>query len=139
MIEEKQAELDKWYETKRNLSGKRSQEKAKCYELFFPLRDPWESGALPEGGPLPVPTPPPYPPTPPNPPPRNARNKEEKLSPEGPARHLDTSQQKLTPHCLAAIFDSQLPSPKLSLKMPPKIASPPQERVFFLFQKLTPR
>ena len=27
----------------------------------------------------------------------------------------------MTPHCLAAIFDSQLPSPKLSLKMPPKL------------------
>ena len=40
-------------------------------------------------------------------------------NPEGPARHLDASQQKLTPHCLTAIFDSQLPSPKVSLKMPP--------------------
>ena len=32
--------------------------------------------------------------------------------PEGLARHLDASRQKLTPHCLAAIFDSRLPSPK---------------------------
>ena len=46
------------------------------------------------------------------------------LYPEGPARHLDASRQKLTPHCLAAIFDSQLPSPKLSLKMPPKLPLP---------------
>ena len=29
-------------------------------------------------------------------------------SPEGPARHLDVSRQKLTPHCLAAIVDSRL-------------------------------
>ena len=61
----------------------------------------------------------------------------------------DASRQKLTPHCLAAIFDSQLPSPKLSLKMPPKLPlphkrgffllskSPPQERVFSSF-KITP-
>ena len=42
--------------------------------------------------------------------------------PEGPARHLDVSQQKVTPHCLATIFDSQLPSPKLSPKMPPKLS-----------------
>ena len=27
--------------------------------------------------------------------------------PRGPARHLNASRQKLTPHCLAAIFDSQ--------------------------------
>ena len=46
--------------------------------------------------------------------------------PEGPARHLDASRQKLTPHCLAAIFDSQLPSPKLSLRMPPKLPLSPQ-------------
>ena len=41
------------------------------------------------------------------------------MSPEGPARHLNASWQKLPPHCLAAAFDSQLPSPKLSLKCPP--------------------
>ena len=41
--------------------------------------------------------------------------------PEGPARHLDASRQRLTPHCLAAICDSQLPSPELSLKMPPNL------------------
>ena len=55
--------------------------------------------------------------------------------PEGPARHLDASRQNLTPHCLAAIFDSQLPSPKLSLKMPPKLRLPHNRRgQFFLFQ-----
>ena len=54
--------------------------------------------------------------------------------PEGPARHLDASRQKLTPHCLAAIFDSQLPSPKLSHKMPPKLPLPHNRGHFFLFQ-----
>ena len=54
--------------------------------------------------------------------------------PRGPARHLDALRQKLTPHCLAAIFDSQLPSPKLSLKMPPKLPLPHNRGHFFLFQ-----
>ena len=36
-------------------------------------------------------------------------------------------RQKLSPHCLEAIFDSQLPSPKLSPKMPPKRLSPTRE------------
>ena len=53
--------------------------------------------------------------------------------PEGPARHLDASRQKLTPHCLAAIFDLQLPSPKLSLKMPPKFPLPHKRGLFFFF------
>ena len=44
-------------------------------------------------------------------------NHQEALSPEGPARHLDVSRQKLSPHCLETIFDSQLPSPKLSPKL----------------------
>ena len=56
--------------------------------------------------------------------------------PEGPARHLDVSGQKLSPHCLETIFDSQLPSPKSSSKMPPKLSSPPQERAFFPLSKL---
>ena len=55
-------------------------------------------------------------------------------NPEGPARHLDASRQKLTPHCLAAIFDSQLPSLKLSLKMPPKLPLPHKRGHFLLFQ-----
>ena len=42
--------------------------------------------------------------------------------------------EKLTPHCLAAIFDSQLPSPKLSLKIPPKLPLPLNRGHFFLFQ-----
>ena len=54
--------------------------------------------------------------------------------PEGPARHLDASRQKLTPHCLAAILDSQLPSSKLSLEMPPKLPLPHNRGHFFLFQ-----
>ena len=54
--------------------------------------------------------------------------------PEGPARHLDASRQKLPPHCLAAIFDSQLPSSKLSGKMPPKLPLPHTRGHFFLFQ-----
>ena len=44
------------------------------------------------------------------------------------------SRQKLAPHCLAAIFDSELPSPKLSLKMPPKLPLPHKRGHFFLFQ-----
>ena len=47
--------------------------------------------------------------------------------------------KKMTPHCLAAIFDSQLPSQKFSLEMPPsqiQTASPPEERAFFHLSKL---
>ena len=40
--------------------------------------------------------------------------------PKDPSRHPNAARQKLTPHCLAAIFDFQLHSPKLSLKMPRK-------------------
>ena len=47
--------------------------------------------------------------------------------PEGPARQIDVSRQKLSPHCLEAIFDSQLPLPKLSSKMPPKLSLPTKE------------
>ena len=54
--------------------------------------------------------------------------------PEGPARHLDVSGQKLSPHCLETIFDSQLPSPKSSPKMPPKLSLPHRRGHFFLFQ-----
>ena len=56
------------------------------------------------------------------------------IIPEGPARNLNASRQKVTPHCLAATFDSRLPSPKLPLQMPPKLPLPPQERAFFFFQ-----
>ena len=56
------------------------------------------------------------------------------ICPEGPARHLDASRQKLTPHCVAAIFDSQLPSPKLSPKMPSQLPLPHKRGLFFLFQ-----
>ena len=55
-------------------------------------------------------------------------------SPEGPARHLDVSGQKLSPHCLETIFDSQLPSPKSSPKMPPKLSLPHTKGHFFFFQ-----
>ena len=44
------------------------------------------------------------------------------------------ARQKLSPPCLAAIFDSRLPSPELSLKSASQIASPSQERALFLFQ-----
>ena len=54
--------------------------------------------------------------------------------PEGPPRQIDVSQQKLSPHCLAAIFNSQLPSPKLSPKMPPKLSLPHKRGLFILFQ-----
>ena len=57
--------------------------------------------------------------------------------PEGPARHLDASRQTLTPHCLAAMFDSQLPSPKLSLKLPPNLPLP-HKRGFVSSFKITP-
>ena len=40
------------------------------------------------------------------------------IYPEGPAKPFDVSGQKLSPHCLETIFDSQLPSPELSPKMP---------------------
>ena len=55
-------------------------------------------------------------------------------NPEGPARHLDVPGQKLSPHCLETIFDSQLPSPKSSPKMPPKLSLPHRRGHFFLFQ-----
>ena len=51
-------------------------------------------------------------------------------------RHLDVSRQKLTPHCLATIFDSQLPSPKLSPKMPPKLSLAHKRGHFVLFQNI---
>ena len=47
--------------------------------------------------------------------------------------NLNDSLQRSTPHCLAAIFNSQLPSPILSLKMPPK------ERAFFVLFEDCPR
>ena len=54
--------------------------------------------------------------------------------PEGPARHLDVSRQNLSPPCLEATFDSRLPSPKLSPKMPPKLSLPHKRGLFFLVQ-----
>ena len=56
------------------------------------------------------------------------------LYPEGLARHLDASRQKLTPHCLAAIFDSQLPSPNSLLKCLPNCLSPTIEDIFSSFK-----
>ena len=53
---------------------------------------------------------------------------------EGPARHLDVTGQKLSPYCLETIFDSQLPSPKSSPEMPPKLSLPHRRGHFFLFQ-----
>ena len=54
--------------------------------------------------------------------------------PEGPARHLDVSRQKLSPQCLETILDSQLSSPKLSPKMPPKLSLTHKRGHFVLFQ-----
>ena len=49
-------------------------------------------------------------------------------NPEGPARRIDVSRQKLSPHCLEAIFDSQLPSqPNCLLKCLPNCLSPTRE------------
>ena len=58
---------------------------------------------------------------------------------QGPARHLGVSRQKLSPHCLETVFDSQLPSPKLSHKMPPKLSLAHKRGHSFLFPKLPPR
>ena len=59
---------------------------------------------------------------------------------EGPARHIDASRQKLSPHCLETIFDSQLPSPKLSPKMPPKLSlSLAHKRGHFFLFRNNPR
>ena len=63
------------------------------------------------------------------------RKQEFRSYPEGRARQIDVSRQKLSPHCLEAIFDSQLPSPKLSPKMPPKLSLPHKRGLFILFQK----
>ena len=41
---------------------------------------------------------------------------------------MPRGKKKSTPHCLAAIFDSQLPSPELPLKMPPKLPLPHRKR-----------
>ena len=41
---------------------------------------------------------------------------------------------KIALDCLEAIFDSQLPSPKLSPKMPPKLSLPHKRGLFILFQ-----
>ena len=57
------------------------------------------------------------------------------LHPEGHARHLDVSRQKLSPSCVETIFDSQSPSPKLSPKMPPKLSLANERGQFFLLQK----
>ena len=51
--------------------------------------------------------------------------------------NLDVSGQKLSPHCLQTIFDAQLPSPKLSPEMLPKLSLPLKRRLFFLSQ-ITP-
>ena len=45
-------------------------------------------------------------------------------------RHLDVSRQKWTPHCLATIFDSQLPSPKLSPRLPLRLSLAHKRRAF---------
>ena len=42
--------------------------------------------------------------------------------------------KKLSPQCLETIFDLQLPSPKLSPKLPPKLSLPHYRGFLFLFQ-----
>ena len=56
-----------------------------------------------------------------------------------PPKHspIDVSRQKLTPHCLATIFDAQLPSPKLSPKIPSKLSLAHKRGPFSSF-KITP-
>ena len=49
-------------------------------------------------------------------------------------RHLNASRQKLTPHCLAAIFDSQLPHPNCLLECLPNCLSPTREGFFSSFK-----
>ena len=66
--------------------------------------------------------------------PRGIKMSRRALCPEGPARQIDVSRQKLSPHCLEAIFDSQLPSPKLSPQMPPKLSLPHKRGLFIHFQ-----
>ena len=75
----------------------------------------------------------------PNPKPdlKSKLTKETSLFPEGPARHhLDVSRGKnCLPHCLEAIFDSQLPSqPNCLLKCLPNCLSPTREGLLASFK-----
>ena len=54
--------------------------------------------------------------------------------PEGPARHLDASRQKLTPHCLAAILTLNYPRRNCILKYLPNCLSPTREDIFSSFK-----
>ena len=54
--------------------------------------------------------------------------------PKGPARHLDASRQKLTPHCLAAILTLNYPRPNCLLKCLPNCLSPTIENIFSCFK-----
>ena len=54
-------------------------------------------------------------------------------------RDMQMSRKEVTPHCLAAIFDSQLPSLKLSLKMPLKLPFSPRRDGFFPLLKIATR
>ena len=51
---------------------------------------------------------------------------------------VDVSRQKLSPHCLETIFVSQLPSPKLSPKMPPKLSLAHKRGFFFSLSRNYP-
>ena len=56
------------------------------------------------------------------------------LRAQGLARHRDASRQKLSPHCLKKMFDSQSPSPKLSPNMPPELPLPHKRGLFSCFR-----
>ena len=54
--------------------------------------------------------------------------------PRGPCETSRCLAANIDSHCLAAIFASQLPSPKLSLKMPPKLPLPHKRGHFSSFK-----
>ena len=50
----------------------------------------------------------------------------------------ESSRPRLPPHCLAVTFNSRLPSPKVSLEMPPKLPLPTR-KVLFPLSNLPPQ
>ena len=70
---------------------------------------------------------------------RVARQGVPEILPEGPARQIDVSRQKLSPHCLEAILTRSYPRPNCLIKCLPNCLSPTKERAFYPLSKLTPR